>query len=275
MLNKKKWSSAVWQLLLVLFTLVFLSPLIYMVLNSFKPYSQMLKDPWGLPQTLFLDNYIKAFRQMKFFQSLYNSAVITIASVFLIVVLGGLAAYPITRFDNRLTRFLSVYFLIGYMVPTQVLIVQIFSVMKKMHLINTNTGLILVYAAGVSFAVFMYQGFIRSMPVDMEESALIDGARPWQMFWKVVFPLLKPASATLIIFQTMWIWNDFVLSSLFLSSRKNLTLLLELHQCIGEFSLDWSVMLAIMCIVMLPMLVFYLLMQKQIIAGMTAGAVKG
>lgn len=275
MLNKKKWSSAVWQLLLVLFTLVFLSPLIYMVLNSFKPYSQMLKDPWGLPLTLFLDNYIKAFRQMKFFQSLYNSAVITIASVFLIVVLGGLAAYPITRFDNRLTRFLSVYFLIGYMVPTQVLIVQIFSVMKKMHLINTKTGLILVYAAGVSFAVFMYQGFIRSMPVDMEESALIDGARPWQMFWKVVFPLLKPASATLIIFQTMWIWNDFVLSSLFLSSRKNLTLLLELHQCIGEFSLDWSVMLAIMCIVMLPMLVFYLLMQKQIIAGMTAGAVKG
>ena len=275
MLNKKKWSSAVWQLLLVLFTLVFLSPLIYMVLNSFKPYSQMLKDPWGLPQTLFLDNYIKAFRQMKFFQSLYNSAVSTIASVFLIVVLGGLAAYPITRFDNRLTRFLSVYFLIGYMVPTQVLIVQIFSVMKKMHLINTKTGLILVYAAGVSFAVFMYQGFIRSMPVDMEESALIDGARPWQMFWKVVFPLLKPASATLIIFQTMWIWNDFVLSSLFLSSRKNLTLLLELHQCIGEFSLDWSVMLAIMCIVMLPLLVFYLLMQKQIIAGMTAGAVKG
>lgn len=275
MLNKKKWSSAVWQILLVLFTLVFLSPMIYMVLNSFKPYSQMLKDPWGLPDTLFLDNYIKAFTQMKFFQSLYNSAVITIVSVFLIVVLGGLAAYPITRFDNRLTRFLSVYFLIGYMVPTQVLIVQIFSVMKKMHLINTKTGLILVYAAGVSFAVFMYQGFIRSMPVDMEESALIDGARPWQMFWKVVFPLLKPASATLIIFQTMWIWNDFVLSSLFLSSRKNLTLLLELHQCIGEFSLDWSVMLAIMCIVMFPMLVFYLLMQKQIISGMTAGAVKG
>lgn len=275
MLNKKKWSSAVWQILLVLFTLVFLSPMIYMVLNSFKPYSQMLKDPWVLPNTLFLDNYIKAFTQMKFFQSLYNSAVITIVSVFLIVVLGGLAAYPITRFDNRLTRFLSVYFLIGYMVPTQVLIVQIFSVMKKMHLINTKTGLILVYAAGVSFAVFMYQGFIRSMPVDMEESALIDGARPWQMFWKVVFPLLKPASATLIIFQTMWIWNDFVLSSLFLSSRKNLTLLLELHQCIGEFSLDWSVMLAIMCIVMFPMLVFYLLMQKQIIAGMTAGAVKG
>lgn len=275
MLNKKKWSSAVWQILLVLFTLVFLSPMIYMVLNSFKPYSQMLKDPWGLPNTLFLDNYIKAFTQMKFFQSLYNSAVITIVSVFLIVVLGGLAAYPITRFDNRLTRFLSVYFLIGYMVPTQVLIVQIFSVMKKMHLINAKTGLILVYAAGVSFAVFMYQGFIRSMPVDMEESALIDGARPWQMFWKVVFPLLKPASATLIIFQTMWIWNDFVLSSLFLSSRKNLTLLLELHQCIGEFSLDWSVMLAIMCIVMFPMLVFYLLMQKQIIAGMTAGAVKG
>ena len=182
---------------------------------------------------------------MKFFQSLYNSAVITIVSVFLIVVLGGLAAYPITRFDNRLTRFLSVYFLIGYMVPTQVLIVQIFSVMKKMHLINTKTGLILVYAAGVSFAVFMYQGFIRSMPVDMEESALIDGARPWQMFWKVV--------------------------SAFEACQRDT----YHHQCIGEFSLDWSVMLAIMCIVMFPMLVFYLLMQKQIIAGMTAGAVKG
>ena len=161
------------------------------------------------------------------------------------------------------------------MVPTQVLIVQIFYVMKKVDLINTKSGLILVYASGVSFAVFMYQGFVRSIPIDMEESALIDGARPMQVFWKIVFPLLRPATATLVIFQTMWIWNDFTLSSLFLSSRRNLTLLLELHQCIGEFSLDWSVMLAIMCIVMLPMVIFYLAMQKQIIAGMTSGAVKG
>lgn len=260
---------------LIIVTLVFLSPLLYMILNSFKPYSQMLKAPWSLPATLFLDNYIRAFRQMEFFRSFWNSFVITFVSVLLIVVLGAMAAYPITRFRNKLTGFLSVYFLVGYMVPTQVLIVQIFSIMKVFHMINTKSGLILIYASGVSFAVFMYQGFIRSLPIDMEESALIDGAKPWQMFWRVVFPLLKPATATLIIFQTMWIWNDFTLSSLFLSSSKNLTLLLELHQCIGEFSLDWSVMLAIMCIVMIPMVIFYLLMQKQIIAGMTSGAVKG
>ena len=259
MLNKKKWSSAVWQILLVLFTLVFLSPMIYMVLNSFKPYSQMLKDPWGLPDTLFLDNYIKAFTQMKFFQSLYNSAVITIVSVFLIVVLGGLAAYPITRFDNRLTRFLSVYFLIGYMVPTQVLIVQIFSVMKKMHLINTKTGLILVYAAGVSFAVFMYQGFIRSMPVDMEESALIDGARPWQMFWKVVFPLLKPASATLIIFQTMWIWNDYLLPYLVLYLKKYTTIPIAVQYLKGGYgSVDMGAMMGVLVLAIIPIIVFYL-----------------
>ena len=104
---------------------------------------------------------------------------------------------------------------------------------------------------------------------------MIDGCTPIQTFFKVVLPVMKPTCVTVAILETMWIWNDFVLSSLFLSSRKNLTLLLELHQCIGEFSLDWSVMLAIMCIVMFPMLVFYLLMQKQIIAGMTAGAVKG
>ncbi len=271
----KSLISFLLQALLLILTLIFLSPLIYMVLNSLKPYSQMLRKPWALPDTLFLDNYIKAFRQMEFFQSLYNSFIITFVSVLLIVVLGALAAYPISRFRNKLTNFLSVYFLVGYMVPTQVLIVQIFSVMKKFDLINKKTGVILVYAAGVSFAIFMYEGFIRALPIDMEESALIDGAKPMQLFWRIVFPLLKPATATLVIFQTMWIWNDFVLSSLFLSSRKNLTLLLELHQCIGEFSLDWSVMLAIMCIVMLPMLIFYLLMQKQIIAGMTSGAVKG
>lgn len=272
---KKKITGNLAVLLLLAFTLVFLSPLIYMALNSFKPYSQMLREPWALPKGVFLDNYVKAFRQMKFFQSFANSCIITGFSVLLIVFLGALAAYPITRFRNRTTGFLAVYFLVGYMVPTQVLIVQIFSVMKTVDLINTKTGLILVYASGVSFAVFMYQGFIRSLPIDMEESALIDGARPMQLFWKVVFPLLKPATATLVIFQTMWIWNDFTLSSLFLSSRKNLTLLLELHQCIGEFSLDWSVMLAIMCIVMFPMVVFYLAMQKQIIAGMTTGAIKG
>lgn len=275
MLKKKKLMSFMLQAGLIIVTLVFLSPLLYMILNSFKPYSQMLKAPWSLPDTLFLDNYIRAFRQMEFFRSFWNSFVITFVSVLLIVVLGAMAAYPITRFRNKLTGFLSVYFLVGYMVPTQVLIVQIFSIMKVFHMINTKSGLILIYASGVSFAVFMYQGFIRSLPIDMEESALIDGAKPWQMFWRVVFPLLKPATATLIIFQTMWIWNDFTLSSLFLSSSKNLTLLLELHQCIGEFSLDWSVMLAIMCIVMIPMVIFYLLMQKQIIAGMTSGAVKG
>lgn len=272
---KRKMGSVIGQIVLIIFTFLILSPIVYMVLNSFKPYSQMLKDPWGLPETLYLDNYIRAFQQMDFFQSLLNSVVITAASVFLIVVLGALAAYPIARFRGKLTGFLSVYFLIGYMVPTQVLIVQIFSIMKQINLINTKTGMVIVYAASVSFAVFMYQGFIRSLPIDMEESALIDGARPWQLFWKVVFPLLKPATATLVIFQTMWIWNDFTLSSLFLSSRENLTLLLELQECIGAFQLDWSVMLAIMCIVMFPMVIFYLAMQKQIIGGMTVGAVKG
>ena len=263
------------QMVLFAFTLLFLSPIIYMILNSFKPYSQMLKAPWSFPDTLFLDNYIKAAGQMDLIRSFSNSLIITVVSVFLIVVLGALAAYPITRFSNKLTHFLSVYFLIEYMVPTQVLIVQIFTVMKKLQLLNTKTGLILVYAASVSFAIFMYQGFIRAIPFDMEESALMDGAKPWQLFWRIVFPLLKPTTVTIIIFQVMWIWNDFVLSSLFLSSNKNMTLILELHQCIGEFSLDWSVMLAIMCIVMLPMVIFYLLMQKQIIAGMTSGALKG
>lgn len=275
MLRKKKLKSIVLQMILITFTLVYLSPIIYMVLNSLKPYSQMLREPWALPKSLFFDNYIKAFHQMQFWTSLLNSIVITVVSVFLIVVLGVMAAYPLSRFKNKMTGFLSVYFLVGYMVPTQVLIVQIFSVMKIFHLINTKTGLILVYSASVSFAIFMYQGFIRALPIDMEESALIDGANPWQLFWRVVFPLIKPVTATIIIFQTMWIWNDFTLSSLFLSSRNQLTLLLELNLCIGEFNLDWSVMLSIMCIVMLPMVIFYLLMQKQIIAGMTNGAVKG
>ncbi|MCI6699551.1 MAG: carbohydrate ABC transporter permease [Lachnospiraceae bacterium] len=160
-------------------------------------------------------------------------------------------------------------------VPSQVLIVQIFSVMKQFHLINTRIGLILVYASSVSFSIFMYQSFIKALPTELEESALIDGASPGQMFWKVVFPLLKPVTATIVIFQTMWIWNDFTMSSLLISSRDNMTLLLELNLCIGEFNIDWSVMLAIMCIVMAPMVIFYLLMQKQIISGMTAGALKG
>lgn len=272
---KIKVRSTAGQIILIFATLLILSPLLYMVLNSFKPYSQMLKDTWGLPESFFVDNYVRAFEQMNFFQSLFNSIIITVASVFLIVVLGALAAYPIARFKNKLTGFLSIYFLVGYLVPTQVLIVQIFSIMKQINLINTKTGMVIVYAASVSFAVFMYQGFMSSLPIDMEESALIDGARPWQLFWKVVFPLLKPTTATLVIFQTMWIWNDFALSSLFLSSKENLTLLLELQECIGAFQLDWSVMLAIMCIVMIPMVIFYLAMQKQIIGGMMVGAIKG
>ncbi len=272
---KRKLCSIAGQIVLILVTILMLSPIVYMVLNSLKPYSQMLKEPWALPETLFLDNYIKAFNQMEFFQSLFNSVFITGASVAIIVILGAFSCLSDCKIPESADRiFGNLFSCRVYGADTGVDRTDIFYY-EELNLINTRSGMIIVYAASVSFAIFMYQGFIRSLPIDMEESALMDGARPWQLFWKVVFPLLKPATATLVIFQTMWIWNDFTLSSLFLSSRENLTLILELQQCIGAFQLDWSVMLAIMCIVMLPMVIFYLAMQKQIIAGMTSGAVKG
>lgn len=273
---KKKFSGKwIGEILMMAICVIILIPFYYLVVNTFKSPQEMSASPLALPTQITFENYMKAFDNMDFLRSFSNSLLITVISVTLIVVLGAMAAYPIARRKHKVYKGILMYFLIGYMVPAQTIMIPLYMLLQKLHLLNNIAGLILVYASWCNFALFLYQGFFKGLPVDIEEAAMIDGCSPWKCFWLVVFPLLKPITTTIIIFEVMWVWNDFLYPYLFLSSNESFTLVMQVYKGVGQFSNDWSMMLSTMVLVLIPVTIFYIIMQKHIVAGITSGAVKG
>lgn len=255
--------------------LVFMLPIYYLVVSTFKTQQEIIEAPLALPTSLNFANYLRALDTMDFFRHLFNSLLITSVSVVLIVAFGSMAAYTIARRTNPLTKFLRSYFLVGFMVPLQTTILPLFLIMKNLNLINTYQGLIFLHSNGAVFALFLYTSFIRAMPRDMEEAAYVDGASAFRTFWQIVFPLIQPVTATLVIFNTIWIWNDFLLSYLFLSSNDKATLTMQVYNGVGQYFTDWSIMMPVLVLSILPIVIFYLFLQRYIISGLTAGSLKG
>ncbi len=254
---------------------VFMVPFYYLVVNTFKTAEEASANPLSLPGTFYLGNYQRAFAGMNFGRSLSNTVTVTLCSTILIILFGSMAAYAIERRKNRLTKFCFFYFLIGFMIPVQSIVIPLFLVMQTLHLQDSILGLIVLYTSWCNFAMFMYRGFLSGVPEELEEAARIDGCTVWKTFWHIVFPLLKPITATIVIFDVMTIWNDFLFPFLFTSSSRNGTLIMEVYKGVGEFSNDWARMMATMVIVLIPIVIFYVFMQKYIVAGVTSGAVKG
>ncbi|MBQ7370707.1 MAG: carbohydrate ABC transporter permease [Blautia sp.] len=274
--KKRTWKSYFGEVLMLCLCVIFFIPFYYLLVNTFKPARDATTSPLSFPIKNFtLDLYKEAFRVINFWSSFRNSIVITVVSVTIIIVIGSMAAYAITRRKNKLTGFLFIYFLVGFMVPAQTTLIPLFNLMSKFRLQNSVLGMIVLYSSWCNFALFMYRGFLGGVPKDLEEAALIDGANLWKMYWKIVFPLLKPVTTTIVIFDVMWIWNDFMMPYLFISSSENFTLIMEVYKGVGQFANNWTVMLCTMVIVLIPIVIFYLFMQKNIIAGITSGAVKG
>ena len=277
MVDKKRGlGSFIGEILMIGVCIIFFIPFYYLIVNTFKSPQEALSSPMSLPiQSFTTELYQKALETINFWGSFRNSIVITVVSVAIIIIIGSMASYAINRHQNKLTKFLFFYFLIGFMVPAQTTLIPLFNLMSNLHLQNSILGMIVLYSSWCNFGMFMYQGFLGGVPKDLEEAALIDGANLWQMFWKIVFPLLKPVTTTIVIFDVMWIWNDFMMPYLFISSSDKFTLIMEVYKGVGQFSNNWTVMLCTMVIVLIPITVFYLFMQKNIIAGITSGAVKG
>lgn len=265
------------EIIMIVICIIFVIPIYYLVVSTFKTQKEIIVDPLKLPTTLNLDNYIKALASMDFTRNISNSIIITIPAVFLIIMFGSMAAYSIARRknSNKFIKTLDSYFLLGFMIPLQTTMIPLFLIMKNLHLINSLAGLVFLHSNGCIFACFLYKGFIKAMPADIEESAKMDGASVYRIFWKIVFPLLKPITATLVIFNVMWIWNDFILTYLFISSTKKSTLIMQVYNGLGLYMNDWSVMMPSLVIALIPMVIFYLLMQKKIVGGLSVGSLKG
>ncbi len=274
-MKKYRLSTFITEIIMLGICAVFVIPIYYLVVSTFKTQAQIIESPLGLPTALNFANYLRALDGIDFFKHFFNSLLITVVSVVLIVFFGSMAAYTIARKTNRFTKILRAYFLVGFMVPLQTTMLPLFLIMKSFDLINTYQGLIFLHDNGAVFALFLYTGFIRAMPRDLEEAAFVDGAGVFRTFWQIVFPLLRPVTATLVIFNTIWTWNDFLLSYLFLSSTDKATLTMQVYNGVGQYFTDWSIMMPMLVLAMLPMVIFYLFMQRHIVSGLTAGSLKG
>ena len=268
------------QLVLILVTAVFGLPLYMAVVNTFKTQEQILADPLGFPAPFTLENLASAFGRPDHLiaRGLLTSTILVVASVFFIVIFSSAIGYYIARHNTRFTKGLQLLFLAGLMIPSQIYLIPIVQIFRKFHLIGSFSSMLVVFIGGglLSFAVFVYSGFIKNVPVEVEEAALIDGANKFQMFWMILFPLLRPATAAVVIFLSLWIWNEFLLPLILLGPGKGVTITLGVYMSLGQlYTINYGQMFAMMMIASLPMLAFFFAFQKEFIAGLTSGALKG
>lgn len=264
------------RILVLIFALIYLAPLYIAVVNSVKPYSEIIKTPLNLPQTFTLQNFVDAFETSNMPELYRNSIVITASSVAILVVLTSMAAYVIARRRGKVYQALYVFSLAGIMIPPVVTLIPSIKTLSALHLLYTMPGLLLFYA-GTYFStiIFLYVGFIRTIPASLDESAFIDGANPFRTFFSIIFPLIKPCTATAVIFLGMWIWNDFLNPMYILGFRGGKTITTGIYNAIGAYTSMWNLVFANVMLASLPIIILYLSMQKLFMQGLTSGAVKG
>ncbi|MCX6383211.1 MAG: carbohydrate ABC transporter permease [Actinobacteria bacterium] len=262
--------------LLIITAILIILPILFIFINSFKGIVDFTKNVFGLPHEIQFGNYSVAWEQGNFFRLISNSLIITIISVAALIFLGALASYPIARKKLFGGNFIYVLFLSGLMIPPQVIAIPLFILEKKLGLLNTLPGLIFVYiAAQLPITVFIFVGFMRGIPVEIEEASHIDGCSNIGTFWRIIFPLVKPAIATVSILGSLNIWNDFFYPLILINTKENMTVTLGLFAFRSFFRVTFTNLFAYMSSMIIPMIILYLVLQKFIIKGMTAGAVKG
>ena len=261
---------------LVLVSLIYLIPLYVAITNAFKPYEDILKDPLGLPLNFTLENFQVAFQRAKILSLYVNSGLITTISLVVLIAISSMMGFIFARKEHKFYQFLYIFVLAGMMVPPQLVLIPSIKTLKFLHLLGTLPGLIFFYGGTyLSLGVFMYTEFLKTVPKSLEEAAYIDGANQFQVFFRVVFPLVKPCTATVTIFLGMWIWNDFLPPMYILGSQRGRTITTGIYAAIGRFSTYWNVVFACVILASIPILIVFLLLRKQFMSGLTAGAIKG
>lgn len=259
---------------LLLFTSITLVLLIITVMNSFKSSSELARNTFGIPESITLNNYIRVITEDNFFRSLLNSLVITLISVVALLFLSAMVAYGISRYEFKSKEVVSNYFLIGMMFPVQLCVMPLFVILRNFQLLNTMTGVILLYVAGMSFPVFTLTKFFRNIPAAIEESARLDGASEFRIFFSIILPICKPVLSTLGLINGIRIWNDFYIPMVFLSDSSKRTLMLSVYKYMSDFVRNWDLTFAAVVLTLIPILVLYFLCSSQIVDGVTDGTVK-
>lgn len=274
---QKKWQLHLLQALLPAAALVFLFPILMVYYNGFKTYAEILVDALALPKTWTLDNFATAWKTMNYPRLFWNTFCVTAGGVAGIVLFGAPAAYMLQRERRAYSRGLRILFLLPMLIPVQTIMITLTSLLTKAGLMNSLAGLTAVYwGLGIPMASFLYMGGVAAVPREVEEAARIDGCGSFRLFWRIVFPLLRPVSGTVIILDVMWLWNDFLLPLLTVNgSSSQKTLQLGAYSFFGQYVTQWNYAIAGIVMAVTPTILFFILMQKYIVKGIAAGAVKG
>jgi raffinose/stachyose/melibiose transport system permease protein len=261
---------------LILWALVVLLPVWTMLINSVKPKREIFRNPFGLPSEFTLDGYINAWTDGKFDLYFRNSLIVAVVSLVLILLIGSLAAYALASWRSRVSNFLYIYFIAGLMIPIRLGTINLFQIIQALGLSDNLAGLILIYVAmGLPIATFVLTSFVRSVPVELTEAARIDGASEFRIYRTVILPLIRPALATVTIFNVIPIWNDLWFPLIFIRNQEARTVTLGVTLLFGQYQTDWTRALSALSMAAVPVLAAYLLMSGQFIKGLTAGALKG
>ncbi|WP_130858993.1 carbohydrate ABC transporter permease [Gracilibacillus phocaeensis] len=272
-MQSKKRNLRILEVLGILLALLWLFPFYLMVTNAFKTNKEIFANVMSIPSDPTIDNFIQAFIDLNFMNSLFNSLLITIISILLIVIFSSMAGYALARNKSRLSGVILLLFVAAMLIPFQSVMITLVSLFGQFDFLD-RFGLIFMYLGfGCSLAIFLYHGAMTGISKSLDESATIDGANKFQIFYHIIFPLLKPISVTVAILNMIWIWNDFLLPSLVLSDAEA-TIPLSMFQFFGQYTRQWHLALAGLTIAIIPVIVFYFIAQKQIVKGVAEGAVK-
>ncbi|MEY4480102.1 MAG: hypothetical protein RLZZ267_780 [Bacillota bacterium] len=263
---------------LILSFVVFTFPFFLLIVNSFKDNGEIMRDPFSLPQTYDLDQFFGVIKAMDFATTFTNTFFITFMSVLLILVFSGMTAHYLVRNSSLFNNTFFAIMVASMIIPFQALMIPIIYIYgAKFGLIDTAPISLLIglyVGFGASFATFVYHGFIKSIPLELEEAALIDGCNRIQTYFRIVFPMLTPTSVTIAILNVLWIWNDYLLPSLIIYNEDDLTMPIKMKVFNGTYMDNWELLIPAMLMTILPILVAYLIGQKFIIKGVMQGAIK-
>lgn len=276
-MGTKKWKKVTAEIIMLIIALIFIYPIGLVLINSFKSFSEVMSNVLALPKHMTLSNYTYVWKYVNYPRLFLNNLIITTVGTLGIIFFGSFAAYKLSRTKTRYSWVIFMFCIIPILIPFQTIMITVVKVAKIMHLTNSVLGLGIQYwGFGAPLAVFIYHGFIKGIPREIDESAIMDGASSFKTFFTIIFPLLRPVTATIAIINVMWIWNDFLLPLLMVNgSNSTRTLTLAAYTFVGQYTTDWQYTMAAVTMAVFPSIVFFILMQKNIIKGVTEGAIKG
>ncbi|MGF2950370.1 carbohydrate ABC transporter permease [Microbacterium alcoholitolerans] len=261
--------------LLWLYAAFAISPLLLMVLNSLRTTQDMAQRPLGLPLPPNFDSYVRAWVTASFETYFLNSIVVTVCSVLLSTGVSLMAAYAFARTSSKALKTLEGVFLSGLMLPVYLAILPLFYMLDAARMTSNLLSLILIYGAlGIPFSTFVLASFFRQLPIELDEAARLDGAGPFQTFWRIHLPLVRPAIATVVVFRFVPVWNDFFYPLILIRDQTKYTLPVGITRFFGEYQTDWATLFAGLTLATIPLVVLFLVATKQIVSGLTAGMSK-